>query len=1068
MPSKVASKKVQSNMGPQKGKLPKVQVSMKQANKAEKVPYDEAPMSDSALWALYLAFIGFVSLSLMYTSETYQNFTKSGFSPSVLVEGIKNFEWKRGATNCSTLQFLVGVHIVYVICLFLVQNYAASRKTIPGWLPAMRQAHNCLLACLSAFMLGALIVGGFIDSRFDSLQSFICRRPVESQPGLTVWTMYIFYLSKMLEFLDTFFLILAKKKVIMLHKVHHLTTMSLVWHSLEVNINSEILSGGLNCFVHTLMYAYFAFPKGNAWLRQYMTSTQIIQFVLCLCAFLYAVKARVLDETPCYGTLVSELHGIAMYGVYLAMFVAFFISNYCKSKRVEKDEGEAATNLAKADAPGVSPKTDAKQASVQFSMAAKSFIWSCYFAVIAAAAAWLMQDSKTMHELSKDNMSLEGVVNAAVSDIENFQWVSGQTRGGSWQFLAGVHVVYAVILTTLMQVMKGIESRISWAKPLSKAHNIFMAAISAFMLSVLIYGGIRDGRFSSWDSFTCHRPGHSGLVQWGMYVFYLSKMLEFIDTFLLVMSKKKVILLHKVHHLTTMSLVWHSLETDLASEILCGGLNCFVHTLMYAYFAFPKGNAWLRKYMTSTQLLQFVLCLIGIGYGAYSRFFFAQPCAGTLAADVHGLVMYGVYLAMFAMFFYDQYLKGSKKKKAVKGEKKEELHEVILYGKRVNVTSFIRKHPGGTKVLHIFRNRDATEQFEAYHSNHAHNWLKGLPKRDLLEGDYLSSETPIAKDFKKMIEEFKALGFYKADLFEEIMKIFLVFGPYFFGHHLLWNSKPLQGCLLIGFGLYYAGWVSHDYLHHAVFRGGAKRDETTKGTVVMNNVVGYIIGFIQGYEPDWWRARHNTHHVVTNEHENDPDIKTAPVLTFVRNSPTIAKGLNFIQRWQQYYYLPVLCILDYYWRLESIAYIAMRMPRYWKQAGSMTAHIIWTAYAFYGNYQYLAIMSLFRGFLTGAVVFSTHYGEDILDKNHKLTLVEQTALTSRNIAGGYIANLLTGFLSLQTEHHLFPMMPTANLSKARPYVQKFFKKHGLEYRESNFIECIRYNIRALRFEHLLE
>ena len=42
----------------------------------------------------------------------------------------------------------------------------------------------------------------------------------------------------------------------------------------------------------------------------------------------------------------------------------------------------------------------------------------------------------------------------------------------------------------------------------------------------------------------------------------------------------------------------------------------------------------------------------------------------------------------------------------------------------------------------------------------------------------------------------------------------------------------------------------------------------------------------------------------------------------------------------------------------------------------------------------------------GIVVFATHYGEDILDGgDHGLTLVEQTALTSRNITGGHAMNV---------------------------------------------------------------
>merc|ERR1719378_478349 len=109
----------------------------------------------------------------------------------------------------------------------------------------------------------------------------------------------------------------------------------------------------------------------------------------------------------------------------------------------------------------------------------------------------------------------------------------------------------------------------------------------------------------------------------------------------------------------------------------------------------------------------------------------------------------------------------------------------------------------------------------------------------------------------------------------------------------------------------------------------------------------------------------------------------------------------------------------------------------------MGVHYAVLFWLFQGKMEWLLFTSLVRG-------FPTHYGEEHLEGgDHKMTLVEQTALTSRNITGGYVVNLLTGYISLQTEHHLFPMMPTAHLSKCQPYVRAFFKKHGFQYRESN-------------------
>nr|A4KDP1.1 RecName: Full=Acyl-lipid 8-desaturase; AltName: Full=Delta-8 desaturase [Rebecca salina]ABL96296.1 delta-8 desaturase [Rebecca salina] len=392
---------------------------------------------------------------------------------------------------------------------------------------------------------------------------------------------------------------------------------------------------------------------------------------------------------------------------------------------------------------------------------------------------------------------------------------------------------------------------------------------------------------------------------------------------------------------------------------------------------------------------------------------------------------------------------------------------IVLYGKRVDVTKFQRTHPGGSKVFRIFQDRDATEQFESYHSKRAIKMMEGMLKKseDAPADTPLPSQSPMGKDFKAMIERHVAAGYYDPCPLDELFKLSLVLLPTFAGMYMLKAGvgSPLCGALMVSFGWYLDGWLAHDYLHHSVFKGSVAR------TVGWNNAAGYFLGFVQGYAVEWWRARHNTHHVCTNEDGSDPDIKTAPLLIYVRNKPSIAKRLNAFQRYQQYYYVPVMAILDLYWRLESIAYVAMRLPKMLPQALALVAHYAIVAWVFAGNYHLLPLVTVLRGFGTGITVFATHYGEDILDADQvrHMTLVEQTALTSRNISGGWLVNVLTGFISLQTEHHLFPMMPTGNLMTIQPEVRAFFKKHGLEYREGNLIECVRQNIRALAFEHLL-
>jgi len=389
--------------------------------------------------------------------------------------------------------------------------------------------------------------------------------------------------------------------------------------------------------------------------------------------------------------------------------------------------------------------------------------------------------------------------------------------------------------------------------------------------------------------------------------------------------------------------------------------------------------------------------------------------------------------------------------------------EVFIHNKRIDVQKWVHTHPGGSKALRIFKDRDASEQFDMYHSPAAHKKLavmkKAAPDAPVESG---VATTPIGKDFAAMVATFEAKGWYEPHYADEAFKLVLTLGPAFIGARML-STMPALGSFLIAFSFYLSGWTAHDYLHHAVIKGEQRK------LVQWNNAVGYFIGMWQGYVVGWWRARHNTHHLVTNEHGNDPDIKTAPLLVYVRGNPKIAAALTFMQRFQTYYYVPVMSIMDIYWRVESLQYIMVRpLRKTWPDWLMMGVHYAFLAWIFDGRLQWMGFMTLCRGFMTGIVTFATHYGEDILDGNHGMTLVEQTALTSRNITGGYIVNVLTGYISLQTEHHLFPMMPTAHLEKTQPFVKAFFEKHGLNYRQSNLVECVKYNIKALEWSHLVQ
>jgi fatty acid desaturase len=54
-------------------------------------------------------------------------------------------------------------------------------------------------------------------------------------------------------------------------------------------------------------------------------------------------------------------------------------------------------------------------------------------------------------------------------------------------------------------------------------------------------------------------------------------------------------------------------------------------------------------------------------------------------------------------------------------------------------------------------------------------------------------------------------------------------------------------------------------------------------------------------------------------------------------------------------------------------------------------------------------------------------------------------LGSANISGNRLTHLMTGNLSFQIEHHLFPDLPSNRYQEIAPKVQELFDRYGLTY-----------------------
>jgi len=199
---------------------------------------------------------------------------------------------------------------------------------------------------------------------------------------------------------------------------------------------------------------------------------------------------------------------------------------------------------------------------------------------------------------------------------------------------------------------------------IARVHNAALSAFSLILALVVIAFAYRDGIFATHETFHCHPPRSDamGII---FYLFYLSKMWEMVDTFLLIASKKPVIWLHQIHHASTVSVVGFVFYGSVGHEFVPLVENLFVHFFMYAYFYDSKRFKSFRIIMTTLQIVQFIHVLI---YCIIHLKMWNQ--AGKVVCDEDGPTLvyitfwYVAYLVLFINFFIQQYLQSSAKGKA--------------------------------------------------------------------------------------------------------------------------------------------------------------------------------------------------------------------------------------------------------------------------------------------------------------------------------------------------------------------------------------------------------------------
>lgn len=148
--------------------------------------------------------------------------------------------------------------------------------------------------------------------------------------------MYVYFVSKLVELLDTVFFVFRKKQrqITFLHLYHHAIMIVCAWLGVRyVPGGHPTLLGTINAFVHIIMYFYYMLSafgpqmKKFLWWKHYLTSLQLAQFTI-----IFVQDVHVLFSDCDYPRLFTILMLINA-GIFMYMFASFYIKNYLDNEQ---------------------------------------------------------------------------------------------------------------------------------------------------------------------------------------------------------------------------------------------------------------------------------------------------------------------------------------------------------------------------------------------------------------------------------------------------------------------------------------------------------------------------------------------------------------------------------------------------------------------------------------------------------------------------------------------------------------------------------------------------------------
>jgi len=280
------------------------------------------------LIAISIAIFLFPSKSLLSNAETdFMNWATSPKKPGQVTR-----TW--AVANLNEVLQIVAVYFILVSIGLLIKKQGEEEGKVSPMVDTpvkgLQLIYNLVQCILCSYMIWKAI-----EHYINHHYSLICNPFHEKETGMAE-VLHIFYLSKILDFCDTLFIVLRQKwkQMSFLHVYHHASIFLVYWMNNYGGYDGDIyLTVVLNSFVHLVMYSYYflATLGYSAWWKNYITLLQMGQFLMMNAQAIY-----ILYFGCPFPQNITWLYLIYIISLFI-LFQNFYRRTYNTGKRVPRD-----------------------------------------------------------------------------------------------------------------------------------------------------------------------------------------------------------------------------------------------------------------------------------------------------------------------------------------------------------------------------------------------------------------------------------------------------------------------------------------------------------------------------------------------------------------------------------------------------------------------------------------------------------------------------------------------------------------------------------------------------------